>query len=297
MKNAKDIQEKQPIVGINLPGTSDPELLKKRLSTFQEDGFDAVEICLDSFPLIIDGEPCEPWIAYLEKLIQEFPFRYSAHIGRGLDLRDLPRLLKHRLVLQHSIDICARLHLSPLVLHYELQSKNQEVEKTFLEEHRKAAQFAADRGVTLVLENIEVELVEPVIEAVASIDSPNLRLAFDTGHAFLAAHYFKFNFLESFQKVLPFLGHLHLSDNTGVFEELRITDRPTYDSLPMGWRYEYGRGDIHLPPYWGKIPYDELFKLAKNYEGMYICEYYSERFLPFNAQIQQKVRTQIVKNR
>lgn len=286
-----------PIIGVNLPGTPDPEANRKRLSSFQQDGFDAVEVSLDSFPLIIDGEPCEPWIQYLETLLREFPFRYSAHIGRGLDLRDISKLHKHRAVLKHSIDICARLQMSPLVLHYEVRSRNLEVEKVFLEEHRRAAQYAGERGILLVVENIEVEWVDPVIELVAAIDSPSLRLAFDTGHAFLAAHYFKFDFLEAFKKALPYLGHFHLSDNTGVFEELRITDRPVYDALPMGWRYEFGRGDIHLPPYWGKIPYDELFRLASKYEGMFICEYYSERFLPFNGEIQKKVRERILKAR
>ena len=275
-----------PIVGVNLPGTPDPEVNRKRLSAFQENGFDAIEVSLDAFPLIIDGQPCEPWIQYLGNLLRGFPFRYSAHIGRGLDLRDLPKLDKHRAVLKHS-----------LVLHYEVQSRDMEVERVFLEEHRKAAQYAGDQGVLLVIENIEVEWVDPVIELVATVDSPHLRLAFDTGHAFLAAHYFKFDFFEAFKKALPYLGHVHLSDNTGVFEELRVTDRPTYDALPMGWRYEYGRGDIHLPPYWGKIPYDELFRLASTYQGMFICEYYSDRFLPFNGDIQKKVREKIRKNR
>jgi len=187
--------------------------------------------------------------------------------------------------------------MSPLVLHYEVQSRNLEVEKAFLEEHRKAARYAGDKGVLLVVENIEVEWVDPVIELVSSVDSSSLRLAFDTGHAFLASHYFKFDFLESFKKAFPYLGHFHLSDNTGVFEELRITDRPTYDALPMGWRYEYGRGDIHLPPYWGKIPYDELFRMASDYQGMFVCEYYSERFLPFNGAIQKNVRERILKAR
>ena len=113
----------------------------------------------------------------------------------------------------------------------------------------------------LVIENIEVELIEPVIELVAEVNSPNLRLAFDTGHAFLASKYFKFDFIDAFKKTLPYLAHLHLSDNTGNFEDLRITDRAKYDALPMGYRIEYGRGDIHLPPYFGEIPYNELFSL------------------------------------
>jgi len=285
-----------PIIGINLPNSSyDPAAARRHFGIFRENGFDAVEICLDTWPLIIDGEICEPWVGYLESLVKEFPFRYSAHIGRGLDLRDLGRKEKHRAVLKASIDICARLGFSPLVLHYEVKSCDQEVEKYFIEAHREAAKYAEQKGVLIVVENIEVELVDPVIELVAAVDAKNLRMAFDTGHAFLASHYFKFDFMDAFKKTLPYLAHLHLSDNTGIFEELRIYDRPKYDALPMGYRIEYGRGDIHLPPYFGKIPYDELFSLLGNYKGMFICEYYVERFLPFGEIVQRRVREGVLK--
>jgi len=283
-----------PIIGINLPGNPDPTACRKNLKTFRDDGFDAVEVTLDSFPLIIDGELCEPWAARFGELLGEFPFSYSAHIGRGLDLRDLRNYDRHREVLRLSVDICSRFKLSPLVLHYELRGRDLEAERAFVRAHREAADYAGERGVLLVVENIEVELVDPVVELVAEIDSLKLRMAFDTGHAFLAAHYFKFDFFEAFRKCLPYLGHLHLSDNTGRFEELRLTDRPIYDSLPMGWRYEYGRGDIHLPPYFGKIPYDDIFTLAKDYRGKFICEYYADYFLPFGGQVQRKVRERVM---
>ncbi len=291
------IDSANPTIGINLPNSSyDPDATRRYLSTFQKNGFDAVEVCLDTYPLIVDGEICEPWVAHLGEILKEFPFRYSAHIGRGLDLRDLRRKDQHRAVLKASIDICARLGFSPLVLHYEVKSRDQEAERYFIEAHREAAKYAEQKGVLIVVENIEVELVEPVIELVAEIDHPSLRMAFDTGHAFLAAHYFKFDFLESFKKTLPYLAHLHLSDNTGIFEELRITDRPKYDFLPMGYRFEYGRGDIHLPPTFGKIPYSDLFSILKGieYRGIFLCEYYVERFMPFGELVQRRVREAVL---
>jgi len=287
-----------PVIGINLPnGSYDPDATRRYLSIFKENGFDAVEVCLDTYPLIIDGAICEPWFEYVGRMLKEFPFKYSAHIGRGLDLRDLKNKEKHREVLKSSIDICARLGFSPLVLHYEVKSRNQEAERYFIDAHREAAKYAEQKGVLIVVENIEVELVDPVVELVAAIDMPNLRMAFDTGHAFLASRYFKFDFLEAFKKTLPYLAHLHLSDNTGTFEELRITDRPKYDSLPMGYRIEYSRGDIHLPPYFGKIPYDEFFSLLGDYDGMFLCEYYVERFLPFGGLVQRRVRTGVLEGR
>jgi sugar phosphate isomerase/epimerase len=288
----------QPVVGINLPNTSyDPGVTRKYLSTFAAQGFDAVEVCLDTYPLIVDGEICEPWMALLQSILSAYPLRYSAHIGRGLDLRDLKNKERHKAVLRASIDICARLGMSPLVLHYELQGRNREAERYFLEAHREAADYAGSKGVLIVVENIEVELVEPVVELVAAVDSPALRMAFDTGHAFLASRYFKFDYISIFKMCLPYLAHIHLSDNTGRFEELRLTDRPKYDSLPMGYRFEYGRGDIHLPPYFGKIPYDELFALMQGYSGIYLCEHYVERFFDLGGMVQKRVREGILKAR
>ncbi|TXT44450.1 MAG: xylose isomerase [Spirochaetes bacterium] len=290
------------MIGINLPnGSCDPDATEQYLSTFAADGFGAVEVCLDTYPLIVDGEVCEPWAAQLETRLNLHPFKYSAHIGRGLDLRDLGRKDKHRAVLMASIDICSRMGMSPLVLHYEVKGRSRATEEYFVQAHRQAAEYAQTKGVLLVVENIEVELVEPVVELVAQVDSPNLRLAFDTGHAFLASAYFGFDFLDAFKLCLPYLGHLHLSDNTGEFETLRVTDRPTYDALPMGYRIEYGRGDIHLPPYFGKIPYDRIFALLASqrpdYNGMYLCEYYVERFLPFGNMVRTRVEEGIRRGR
>lgn len=286
----------EPVIGVNLPNSSmNLDDTMRYLSTFKQAGFNAVEISLDTYPLIIDGEPCRVWIDALHGLLADFPFKYSAHIGRGLNLRDIQNKAKHRAVLKNSIDIASELNMSPLVLHYEAQSRNKEIESYFLQVHKDAAAYAEQKGIMLVVENIEVELVEPVIELVDRINSRNLRLAFDTGHAFLASNYFKFNFMEAFRATLPYLGHLHLSDNTGAFEELRITDRPTYDALPMGYRYEYGRGDIHLPPYFGVIPYDDLFTLTKDFHGTYVCEFYVERFMPFLHDIQQSVKNGILR--
>jgi sugar phosphate isomerase/epimerase len=180
------------------------------------------------------------------------------------------------------------------VLHYELASRDARVEERFLDAHREAADAAVRLGLGLCIENIEVELVEPVVRFVREVDRPNFRMCFDTGHAFLAARYFHFDFLEALRAALPLVGHVHLNDNTGVFEELRITDRPTYNQLPMGLRRTFGRGDIHLPPFWGTIPFEEVFALLKGYRGMFVCEYTAQDFSPFNRSVQEKVRKSIL---
>lgn len=284
-------------IGIDLPGGLSPEGMRSTLRFFAEAGHDCVEIDLGSLPLIIGGELKPRYVEWLGALLKEFPFTYSAHSGSGLDLRLGHGHELHRAVLRSSIEICARLHLDPLVLHYECTSRDLAEEERFLDAHRWASGVAAEEGVRLCIENIEVEHMDPVISFVKAVGHPNLTMTIDVGHAFLAARFFHYDFLESIRKAMPLAGHMHLSDNTGDFEELRITNRPVYDTMNKGFRCAFGRGDIHVPPLWGRIPYDEVFRLARDYRGIFICEYYSQYFLPFVAETQQRVREAILSAR
>ena len=287
----------QPIIGINLPKNCSFKTLDATLDSFKTNGFDAVEINMETFPLIIGGKICGPWVDLLGECLRRHDLLYSAHIGRGLDLRNLDNFALHRKVLHATLDICSELQMNPLVLHYEVQTKNQLAEYQFLKAHKEAAIHAMRLGLTICVENIEVELITPVVSLAQAVDHPNLKLNFDTGHAFLAANYFHFDFLEAVEQVAPYLGHMHLNDNTGTFEELRITNRSMYDSLTMNQRREFGRGDIHLPPFFGAVPFSEIFTRIPHYEGRFVCEYTSEDFGPLNAGIQQKVRASILGSR
>ena len=286
-----------PLVGVNLPRVQGIDALDKTLTRIKSEGFDGVEINIESFPMIIEGELCQQWVDVVKAVLEKHQLFYTAHIGRGLDLRDTIRPELHRAVLASSLEVCRQLNMQVLVLHYEIKSQNQKVERQFLDAHRWAADLAGKLGVVLCVENIEVELVEPVVELAQQVDHPHLRLNLDTGHAFLAANYYHFDFLEAVSLMAPYLGHLHLNDNTGTFEELRLTNRPVYDGMTMSWRREFGKGDIHLPPFFGKVPFDEVLSRCRDYEGRYICEYTYEDYAPFNASIQEKVRKHIIDSR
>jgi sugar phosphate isomerase/epimerase len=278
------------IIGINFPNNPSPEAIDRNLRRLADDGFDAVEISLDFVPLLVGGRVDREWLRFLRRRLAAFPLRYSAHIGRDIDCRAAAVHEMSCANLWNSVRICHELGLDPLVLHYEEKSRDERAEERFLSAHRKAAEIGQDLGVRLCMENIEVERIGPVVDCVRAVGMPNFRLVFDTGHAFLAAAWFGEDYLESLRRCLPLLSHIHLSDNLGIYEPLRLTNRPVYDALPMGNRFSYGRGDVHLPPFRGKVPFREIFALLKGYRGMYVCEYYSDFYLPFNGAIQKKVR-------
>lgn len=286
-----------PMVGVNLPKNCTYNALDETLFQLEREGFDGVEINIETFPMIVGGVVCQPWVDAVKQVLEKHPLFYSAHIGRGLNLRDLEQPALHRAVLASSLEICKQLDMSVLVLHYEVKTQNQMVEQQFLEAHRWAADLAGRLGVVICVENIEVELVEPVVELAMKVDHPHLKLNLDTGHAFLAANYFHFDFLLAVKQMAPYLGHMHLNDNTGTFEPLRITNRVAYDSMSMSLRREFGRGDIHIPPFFGTLPFDEVFHLTKGYQGRYICEYTYQDYEPFNASVVQRVKERLAVSR
>ena len=48
-----------------------------------------------------------------------------------------------------------------------------------------------------------------------------------------------------------------------------------------------------MPPFWGAIPFAEVFALLKDYRGLFVCEYAAQDFIPFNRSVQEKVRQAI----
>lgn len=203
----------------------------------------------------------------------------------------------HYALFKSSIDVSSILGANPLVVHFENKSRDSLKEKQFKEYLKKGCLYAAEKNVLICLENIEVERVEPVVDLISSLNLANLKMTFDTGHAFLASRYYHFDFFEALKSSLPYLGHIHLNDNTGKFEESRIFNRVKYDIMEEGVRRELGLGDIHLPPFLGEVPFKEIFPLLKDYNGKFLCEYQTNSFVPFEKNINEKVRRAIIEGR
>ena len=269
--------------------------LANELTSVKTWGFDGIELGLDAFPLIISGKINKPYVELLHDILKNFDLGCSAHIGTGLDLRSRDTLDFHVKVLEASIDICAELGFNPLVLHFEKDSGNREIEDRFIECHARAADYASKRSVRLGLENIEIEHYKPVLDAVRKINHPGLTMVLDTGHLFLASKLYGFSFENAVKECAPYIGHCHLNDNSGIFEQMRLDNFDLYRTLPMGYRIAFGRGDIHMPPLYSEAPIpfviDEFKKTG--FSGKYVCEYSHRMFEPLNAEICRNVRALI----
>ncbi len=283
-------------LGVNCEKTEDHDL-GKALRRVEECGYKAAEIDLDILPFLLDGEICGPAVDYAKAAMSRFRLRYSAHVSSALDMRAVSGFEAQKNLLFRSIDVCSLLGIELLNVHYEARSKIQRVEKRFCDSYREAARYARRKRVILSIENIEIEDYRFVLDCVTEVGDDNFRFTLDTGHLFLACAYFGDDFKAALDECMPFVGHVHLNDNTGRFMPMRITDFEGYKRLGMPYRNLFGLGDIHLPPYFGKLPFDMVFEklLRKRAEEdiFLICEYNREDFGPFERDICRRVGRKI----
>jgi len=123
--------------------------------------------------------------------------------------------------------------------------------------------------------------IEDLVEQVKKINRENVAITLDFGHAYIASRYYSFNFLDSIELALPYIKHVHIHDCFGKpgisCEERDINLIP------------FGMGDMHMPVGWGEIPYDKIFQLLKNYNGI-LCLELKPRYSNFYGYSLQRVK-------
>ena len=240
-------------------------LLARRL------GYDAVEISMDGTGMVFGGRLHPERLREALRAFERHPFGYSVHSPSSLDLRDRRNREAHLdlacATLQFSREVGARV----LVIHFERRSDAPEDEAAFTEAILRLSDEAGE--VRLGIENIEVERVEPVVERIREIGRPNVMMTLDVGHAMLAAALFGFNLLDAVRSAAPVIGHLHMNDNFGRYDPLRLENFPLYRTQTPADTFPLGKGDLHLPVGWGVIPLDRVFGVLRGYRGTVIHEY------------------------
>jgi len=241
-------------------------------------GYDSLELSPDAFNLLFCGRLHQPIVREILPLLQRFPFRYSIHSPATLDLRDVDDLDLQMDMATSVVEFCRLLGARVLVVHFEQQSPDPRVEAVFQDSVRRLADHAQTQNVQIGIENIEVERMAPVLDFVRRVDHPNVGLVFDAGHAFLSARYFGFDYLEAVTASKPLLMHLHVTDNFGRFNPLRLENFTLYRTQVPRDIIPVGKGDLHLPVGWGTIPLAETFTRLRGFKGAVITEYPYNQF-------------------
>lgn len=283
---------KEYCVGVNLPSSVQLENLDASLQRIKGWGFDACELNLGMFPFMMGEKMMQCTVDFVKDVFSRHDLTYTAHGAYGLDMRNQDKWELRKRVLFNSIDLCSSLGCRVLNIHNEEDSKISAIEQLFVSVISDAADYAKDKNIFLVLENIEIENAYRTIEMVDRIHNENLGMNLDLGHLFVSSQYYGYDYLQAVKDSLPYLRHLHIHDNMGEFEPMRLTDFQLYKTMDTRERMVFASGDMHTAPFWGKAPLQEALQLIKEsqYEGVWLCEYYSNLFVPFNEQICRQVR-------
>jgi sugar phosphate isomerase/epimerase len=234
-------------------------------------GYDAVEISMDGTELIFGGRLQPERLRAALRAFARHPFSYSVHSPSSLDLRDRTnreaQLDLARAALRFSREVGARV----LVIHFERHSADPCDEAAFTDAIRRLSDEAGD--VLLGIENIEVEHLEPVVARVREVGRPNVVMTLDVGHAVLAASQFDFDLLDAIREAAPAVRHVHVNDNFGRYDPLRLENFTLYRTQTPADTFPLGKGDLHLPVGWGTAPLAAVFGLLRGYRGTVVHEY------------------------
>jgi len=247
------------------------------LALARRTGYEAAEISMDGTGLIFGGR-LHPQL--LREALREFArhdLAYSVHSPSSLDLRDRANREIQLTLARATLAFCREVGGRVLVIHFEQQSPDPEDEAAFADAVRRLSDEAGD--VLLAIENIEVERLGPVIECIRRIDRPNVVMTLDVGHAFLAATHFEFDFLDAIRAALPYVRHVHVNDNFGRYDPLRLENFTLYRTQTPADTFPLGKGDLHLPVGWGTIPLERVFGLLRGYRETVVHEYRYNLFL------------------
>lgn len=256
-------------IGISFGDSRTLEQFAAALETASKFDIDNIEVAPELGPVLIGGKLNPYCIKEIKSIMSNYSFKYSVHCPDMQNMRDIDNIEMQHNIFKSSLEFTKEIGGNIYVAHFSKQSKDESIEKVFEEGMAQMAEYAEKLGVIIGVENIEIERIEPVLKLIRSINMKNLQMTFDFAHSFLASKLFGYDFIESVRMAKPYMKHIHIHDNLGIFDPDRLVDR----QRPLKYRLTDGKGDLHLPVGWGCIPYKEVFEIIKDsYTGIYLLE-------------------------
>lgn len=260
-------------------------VLRTELDLYHHVGFSAVEVAAHGLGVLEHGKLKEKRMKEIQNLFADYPFQFLVHGPNPLNLMDLAQMELERSLFGASIEFTARVG-SPLMAYHAgrylpeeqfmLRGRTQVDEAGRLkmrEQERFRLQelgtMAARYGVIIAVENAKPYIDRPfycygeslaeLAEMIEAVDHPNVKATLDLGHAFLAANYYQYDLLAEIETLAPYIRHIHMHDNYGLCCASFEKQQPELVTM--------GRGDLHLPPGWGDIPFGKIFTDLPDFHG------------------------------
>lgn len=207
--------------------------LESQLNYLKEAGLEYLEVSADVVDIIGGGKIIPKRIDKLLQLFERYGFKHTAHIHNGIDLRDNQDREFQLELFKSSIEFAGIIGAELLVCHFKKESNDPTKESLFREAIFKGLEYAKKWKLKIGIENIEIDKFSKVVNFVKEINEPDVILVLDVGHAFLSENYFGENFLDSIKGAANMISHIHLSDNFGRFEKMRLENFDLYRGFKL----------------------------------------------------------------
>lgn len=184
-------------------------------------------------------EKYDEYLAYYSSVLKKFPNKISLHgffSGLSVICRDqaIVDLSKKRFL--QSLKIAENIGAHTVVFHsgYDLTNKMEDYPKRFITSQicfwEDFVSNFEHAGITAVIENTSELYPDLLVKIVDEINSPNLRLCLDCGHANVSSKIPVKNWIKSFDK---YLYHTHMHNNNGVFDLHKSFSEGTLDFVSI----------------------------------------------------------------
>jgi len=270
--------------------------LKNVLGKVKQANFDVVELPLHGLDVIVGGKIRNKRLKEIKNILKSYPFNYCVHCPESLDLMNLKEIETEKAILKSSIEFLYEIGAHILVYHpgrYKSEieillrkrkrlnqrgsEKLKKIERDILKDFSSTLKRA---NVVLCMENARpfigekgytyADDIEELVQQVKEINDENIGINLDFGHAYLSINFYNKDFLTTISKVKPYLKHLHLHDNFGY---------PSYfQEKDQNLLIVNGRGDMHMPPGWGNIPFKKAIKMLNPANCFFVIELRSRYF-------------------
>lgn len=247
----------------------DLDRLDQRLAHMVALGCTGAEISAVGLDAVASCRLIAPRVAALALIMGRYDLAYSMHAPIAINLMDRAHADMMRNAALVSMDLAAEIGAKAVVLHPGRVPPQAWVDEAAtltqfeLDQLGPVADRAAAHGIEIAYENISPNpRVIAGLETSYSLDPRALaaqleRLGhkavmacLDISHAQQGAGLWGFDMIEACVALSPWIGHIHFSDSSGI---------PA--TFPNGGRAEqhfFGVGDMHAPPGFGAVDFDQL---------------------------------------
>lgn len=240
-------------------------------------GFDYYELEVTNYSLLANYH----WIKKRKddfiKMLNSIPLQYSIHLPLFIDLGDTRT--NYDDMFKSFVEFSNEANIKDLILH-PTRIRNFGATEVEIGNLKRLIPLLKESGITIHLENLlnykhhnggynyNVSLNDN-IQILSKLNSDVYGYCFDCGHGYLTTKFREENFVEEVNDIMSSITYLHVHDNFGKIPEMGKT-LTKHESTMMGY------GDLHMPPSWGEIPYDELKPTFKNYSGRITVELFKD---------------------